>query len=43
VREIYGTATLESLKGVPVAGILGDQQAAQLLGAIVGASLIPIS
>jgi glycerol kinase len=26
--EVYGTATLESLKGVPVAGILGDQQAA---------------
>jgi glycerol kinase len=26
--QVYGTATLESLKGVPVAGILGDQQAA---------------
>jgi glycerol kinase len=26
--EVYGHATLESLKGVPVAGILGDQQAA---------------
>jgi len=26
--ECYGTATLESVKGVPIAGILGDQQAA---------------
>ena len=26
--EVYGAATLESLKGVPIAGILGDQQAA---------------
>jgi glycerol kinase len=26
--EIYGTATLASVKGVPIAGILGDQQAA---------------
>jgi glycerol kinase len=26
--QVYGTATLESLQGVPVAGILGDQQAA---------------
>ena len=26
--EVYGTATLEAVKGVPVAGILGDQQAA---------------
>ena len=26
--EPYGTATLEAVKGVPVAGILGDQQAA---------------
>lgn len=26
--QVYGTATLDSLKGVPVAGILGDQQAA---------------
>ena len=26
--EVYGNATLDSLKGVPVAGILGDQQAA---------------
>ena len=26
--EIYGTATLEAVAGVPVAGILGDQQAA---------------
>ena len=26
--EVYGIATLDSLKGVPVAGILGDQQAA---------------
>ncbi len=26
--EIYGTATLDSVRGVPVAGILGDQQAA---------------
>jgi glycerol kinase len=26
--EVYGSATLESVKGVPVAGILGDQQAA---------------
>ena len=26
--EIYGTATLDALRGVPVAGILGDQQAA---------------
>jgi len=26
--EIYGTATLEAVQGVPVAGILGDQQAA---------------
>jgi glycerol kinase len=26
--DVYGTATLDSLKGVPVAGILGDQQAA---------------
>ena len=26
--EVYGVATLDSLKGVPVAGILGDQQAA---------------
>jgi glycerol kinase len=26
--EIYGTATLEAVHGVPVAGILGDQQAA---------------
>jgi glycerol kinase len=26
--EVYGAVTLESLKGVPVAGILGDQQAA---------------
>ena len=26
--EVYGNATLESLKGVPIAGILGDQQAA---------------
>jgi glycerol kinase len=26
--EVYGSATLESIKGVPVAGILGDQQAA---------------
>jgi glycerol kinase len=26
--EVYGVVTLESLKGVPVAGILGDQQAA---------------
>jgi glycerol kinase len=26
--EVYGAAVLDSLKGVPVAGILGDQQAA---------------
>jgi glycerol kinase len=26
--EIYGTATLDAIRGVPVAGILGDQQAA---------------
>ncbi len=26
--EVYGNATLDALKGVPVAGILGDQQAA---------------
>jgi glycerol kinase len=26
--EIYGVATLDALRGVPVAGILGDQQAA---------------
>jgi glycerol kinase len=26
--EVYGVAALDSLKGVPVAGILGDQQAA---------------
>lgn len=26
--QVYGTAALDSLKGVPVAGILGDQQAA---------------
>jgi glycerol kinase len=26
--EIYGTGTLESIRGVPIAGILGDQQAA---------------
>jgi glycerol kinase len=26
--EIYGTAVIDALKGVPVAGILGDQQAA---------------
>jgi glycerol kinase len=26
--EVYGTATLEAIAGVPVAGILGDQQAA---------------
>ena len=26
--EVYGTATLDAVKGVPVAGILGDQQAA---------------
>ena len=26
--EVYGNASLESLKGVPIAGILGDQQAA---------------
>jgi glycerol kinase len=26
--EIYGAATLDSVKGVPIAGILGDQQAA---------------
>jgi glycerol kinase len=26
--EVYGNATLESIRGVPVAGILGDQQAA---------------
>lgn len=26
--EIYGAATLDAVKGVPVAGILGDQQAA---------------
>jgi len=26
--EVYGIASLDSLKGVPVAGILGDQQAA---------------
>lgn len=26
--ESYGTATLDSVKGVPIAGILGDQQAA---------------
>ena len=26
--EVYGTATLEAVEGVPVAGILGDQQAA---------------
>ncbi len=26
--EVYGNVTLDSLKGVPVAGILGDQQAA---------------
>lgn len=26
--EVYGTCSLESLKGVPIAGILGDQQAA---------------
>jgi glycerol kinase len=26
--EVYGSATPESIKGVPVAGILGDQQAA---------------
>jgi glycerol kinase len=26
--EVYGNATLDSLKGVPIAGILGDQQAA---------------
>ena len=26
--QIYGSATLDSLKGVPLAGILGDQQAA---------------
>jgi glycerol kinase len=26
--EVYGTATLEAVAGVPVAGILGDQQAA---------------
>jgi glycerol kinase len=26
--EVYGAATLEAVKGVPVAGILGDQQAA---------------
>lgn len=26
--EVYGSATLEAVKGVPVAGILGDQQAA---------------
>ena len=26
--EVYGTAELEAVKGVPIAGILGDQQAA---------------
>ena len=26
--EVYGHAVIDSLKGVPVAGILGDQQAA---------------
>ena len=26
--EVYGNATLDALKGVPIAGILGDQQAA---------------
>jgi glycerol kinase len=26
--EVYGEATIEELKGVPIAGILGDQQAA---------------
>ncbi|HEX6802463.1 MAG TPA: glycerol kinase GlpK [Terriglobales bacterium] len=26
--EVYGTATLDAIRGVPVAGILGDQQAA---------------
>ncbi len=26
--QVYGTSALESLKGVPIAGILGDQQAA---------------
>jgi glycerol kinase len=26
--EVYGVAAIESLKGVPIAGILGDQQAA---------------
>jgi len=26
--EVYGTAVIDALKGVPVAGILGDQQAA---------------
>jgi glycerol kinase len=26
--EVYGEATIESIRGVPVAGILGDQQAA---------------
>jgi glycerol kinase len=26
--EVYGTGTLESIKNVPIAGILGDQQAA---------------
>ena len=26
--QVYGNATLDSLKGVPIAGILGDQQAA---------------
>ena len=26
--EVYGSATLEAVRGVPVAGILGDQQAA---------------
>jgi glycerol kinase len=26
--EVYGTATLDAVEGVPVAGILGDQQAA---------------
>jgi glycerol kinase len=26
--EVYGAATLESIRGVPIAGVLGDQQAA---------------
>jgi glycerol kinase len=26
--EVYGSATLEAIRGVPIAGILGDQQAA---------------